>query len=158
MSPDLRAKITRAAVGGAMGISLVLLPYLEGERNKPYFDVAGIQTVCVGHTGHIEDRTYSPDECRAILNHDLQSAFGEIDRDVKVPLSPKTKAALASFTFNVGRTAFRKSTLLRRINAGEGAAACDELLKWVYAGGRKVAGLLKRRQFERELCIEGFQT
>lgn len=158
MSPDLRAKITRAAVGGAMGITLVLLPYLEGERNHPYLDVAGIETVCVGHTGHIEQRTYSPDECRAILNHDLQSAFGEIDRDVKVPLSPKTKAALASFTFNVGNRAFRNSTLLRRINAGEGAAACDELMRWTYAGGRKVAGLSRRRIVERDLCIEGFQS
>jgi len=158
MSPDLRAKIIRAAAGGAAAIALVVLPFLEGERNHPYFDVAGIETVCVGHTGHIEQRTYSPDECRAILNHDLQPALEEVTRDVKVPISAKTKAALASFTFNVGRTAFRKSTLLRRINAGEGAAACDELLKWVYAGGRKVAGLLKRRQFERELCIEGFQT
>src|SRR5260364_182162 len=70
-----------------------------------------------------------------------------------------TVAALASFVYHFGETKFARSTLLRRINAGEGARACSELSRWIYgkdnaSHGRKriQPGLVKRRKIERQLC------
>lgn len=69
---------------------------------------------------------------------------------------PETRrAALASFVYNVGEGQFSRSTLLRKLNAGDAREACAELSRWVYAGGRVLTGLVKRRAAERELCEVG---
>ncbi len=65
------------------------------------------------------------------------------------------KAALASFVYNVGETQFSRSTLLRKLNAGDVKGACAELSRWVYAGGKVYKGLVNRRMAERELCEQG---
>ena len=77
---------------------------------------------------------------------------------VDVPLSTGQLAAFTSFTYNVGVSNFESSTLRRRLNAGDFQGACDELLRWRYAtkAGVKVElpGLVRRREAERELCLE----
>jgi lysozyme len=70
-------------------------------------------------------------------------------------LTDKEHAAYLSFTYNLGVGAFSKSTLLKKLNQKEFEAACKELDKWVYAGGKKLNGLVKRRAAEREMCLEG---
>lgn len=62
------------------------------------------------------------------------------------------RAALYSFTYNVGVSAFRSSTLLKKLNNGDRKGACDELRKWTWAGGKQWKGLQTRREIERELC------
>jgi lysozyme len=52
----------------------------------------------------------------------------------------------------VGTEAFCKSTLARKLNAGD-PAACDELLRWTTAKGIQLPGLVKRREQERALCL-----
>lgn len=154
----LRSRLAGAAAGGVIALTVALVGWFEGREMVPYLDPVAIPTVCTGHTGPdvIMGRIYSTAECDALLAGDLGKAFAAVDRNVRVPLAPETRAALASFTFNVGEGALRSSTLLRKLNEGQGARACDELLRWTYAGGRQLAGLVKRRQAERELCIEGF--
>ena len=150
---------SKKKIAAVIAMAATTILGFEGYKSVPYLDSVNKPTVCIGHTGGVDmGRIYSKAECDELMRGDLGKAFQAVDRCIHVPLSDQTKAALASFTFNVGGTALCSSTLAVRLNRGEGAPACDELLKWVYAGGRKVAGLLKRRQFERELCIEGFQT
>ena len=66
---------------------------------------------------------------------------------------PNQFDALASFTFNVGADALRRSTLRRKINRYEHEAVPAELMKWIYANARKVAGLTHRRRLEGDLYI-----
>lgn len=92
----------------------------------PYKDPVGILTVCYGHTGPdiIPGKYYSDAECEALLNQDLKPVFATIDRQVKVPLNEYRKTALATFIYNVGPTAFGKSTMLKSsIRATLGARA-----------------------------------
>lgn len=153
----LKGRIAQATAGGAVAIAAAVVIWFEGVETRPYLDPISIPTVCVGHTGKVDmGRVYSDAECEALLKGDLGVAFAAVDRLVRVPIGDETRAALASFVFNVGTGAFQRSTLLQRLNAGHGAAACDELLRWTYAGGKQLPGLVKRRAAERELCRAGF--
>lgn len=62
-------------------------------------------------------------------------------------------SAMASATFNIGVSAFCGSTMARKANQGDRAGSCKALLMWVYAGGRKIQGLVNRRNAEYRLCM-----
>lgn len=156
--PGLRTKLIAAAGGGALLIATVFLggpDGVEGRRYVPYPDIAGVLTVCDGHTGAdiVRSKTYSDRECDSLLRADLQPVQVKVDSLVKVPLSEYQRAALYSFAFNIGIPAFSESTLLKKLNAGDQPGACDELRRWVFAGGRKWKGLMNRRDIERALCL-----
>ena len=72
----------------------------------------------------------------------------------KVPLNQNQYDALVSFTYNVGVGAYCGSTLVRKLNQGDYTGACNELRRWVYAGGKRVQGLANRREAERSLCLK----
>ncbi|MGQ7242829.1 lysozyme [Salinicola sp. V024] len=155
------------AVGGACGLALSLaigvVSHYEGTELEAYPDPVGIPTICTGHTGPTVElhQTKTPEECEALLAGDLGTAFDAIDRNVSPEINatmpPARRAGIASFIFNVGVGAFQRSTLLEQLNAGNVRAACDQLKRWVYAGGRQLAGLVKRRATERELCLMGLE-
>lgn len=158
MSSRLRNKLIAAAGGGAMLIASLLLggqDGVEGRKYVAYKDVAGVWTVCDGHTGRdiARGKTYTDRECDNLLWKDLQPAKKAVDSLVKVPLNEYQRAALYSFVFNVGSDAFSKSSLLRKLNKGDPAGACEEMRRWVYAGGLKWKGLQNRREMERSLCL-----
>lgn len=155
MNAPLAKKIAGAAVGGAFAIAVVLIQWFEGVRYTPYYDVAGVMTVCYGHTGPdiVLGKTYTQAECDALLQKDIAPAAAAVERAVKVPMTDMRKAALISFTYNVGVGALNKSTMLRKLNNGSTQEACDELRRWVKAGGKVWRGLTDRRAAERELCI-----
>lgn len=160
MSPALRNKIIGVSAAGALAIAGALLggnDGLEGRKYIPYYDVASVLTVCDGHTGKdiIPNKKYSDAECDALLQRYLTPVQRTVDAAVKVPLSKYQKAALYSFTYNVGQSAFTKSTLLKKLNTGDIKGACDELRRWTYAGGKPWKGLQNRREIERELCLAG---
>jgi lysozyme len=118
-------------------------PGVFGTGSRPHTGV----DVQIGH------RTRTEEQCRALLNSDLQRSWDAIDRYIKEPLKPWTRAALASFIFNVGVDAFSRSTLLKLLNQGRITDACNELLKWNKAGKQQLAGLIRRREAERRLCL-----
>ncbi|WP_333620409.1 lysozyme [Pantoea septica] len=158
MSNSLRNKLIAAAGGGAMLIATVFLggkDGVEGRVYEPYKDVAGVWTVCDGHTGTdiIKGKKYTDRECDRLLWSDLQPVKKAVDSLVKVPLNEYQRAALYSFTYNVGSGAFSKSTLLKKLNTGDQDGACEELRRWVYAGGMKFRGLMNRRDMERSMCL-----
>ncbi|EOT1200345.1 lysozyme [Cronobacter dublinensis] len=150
----LRTALVAAAAGGASFIAGVLIQDQEGVKYKPYLDPVGIPTVCAGITGPDVKmgKVYTKHECDELLNKHMQPVIKAVDASVKVPLSTYQRAALYSFTYNVGVSAFRSSTLLKKLNSGDRKGACDELRKWTWAGGKQWKGLQTRRDIERELC------
>jgi len=157
LSLSLRNKIIAAASGGALAIAAAMIPALEGDEHKPYQDITGVWTVCYGHTGPdiIRSKNYTESECKTLLDKDLQPFSRSVARSVKVPATEYQKAALITFSYNVGISAFEKSTLLKDLNAKRYQQACNGLRNWVYAGGKKWQGLINRREVEREVCLMG---
>ncbi len=148
------ARALALAGAGALAIAVSMIKPLEGLELVPYRDVAGVLTVCYGHTGKdiVEGKTYTEAECEALLDRDLGEVKRQIDPLIKPDLQEATKAALYSFTYNVGVGAFSRSTLLDKLNSGDVHGACKELHRWIYAGGKKWNGLITRRQVEDEIC------
>lgn len=155
----ITAKIRPLIAGGAAaaviaGAMLSGNNGLEGRRYTPYNDVGGILTVCDGHTGKdiIRGKKYSDSECDAFLAADLRIVAKGIDPVIQVPIPETTRAALYSFTYNVGVGAFKSSTLLKKLNAGDIPGACDQLKRWTYAAGKEWKGLITRREIEHDVC------
>lgn len=125
----------------------------EGVRTVAYKDPVGIPTICFGETRDVKlgDKA-TLEQCKAMLGDRVQQFGLAVDACVHVPMSPSRKAAMVSFSYNVGTEAFCKSTLVRKLNARD-PAACDELLRWTTAKGIQLPGLVKRREQERALCL-----
>ena len=88
-----------------------------------------------------------------LLGRDLEASERWVDSLVKKPLSEIQFSVLVSFTFNVGAGEFQRSTLRMKLNRGEYQNAADEFPKWRRAGGRILAGLVRRRAAERALFL-----
>lgn len=162
LSPQLKKSIAGVVSGGALAIAAAFLggkDGVEGRVYEPYKDVAGVWTVCDGITGSgvVRGKNYTGRECDTLLWQRIREVKAQVDPLVKVPLGEYQRAALYSFTYNVGIGSFSKSTLLKRLNAGDQEGACNELRRWVYAGGVKWKGLLNRREMERSLCLGDFE-
>ncbi len=151
---SLSVRSLAATGASAFVMAIAMIAPLEGLEFKPYHDAVGVLTVCYGHTGKdiIEGKADSELECEMLLEADLLQVKQQIDPLITSPVSETTRAALYSFTFNVGVGAFSRSTLLKKLNNGDIQSACMELHRWVYAGGRKWKGLVTRRQIEEEIC------
>ncbi len=160
-------KAKLAALGLAACIPLV--GFYEGLKVKTYLDPVGIATVCYGHTGKDVKlgQTYTLAQCDEILAQDLLKANAIVNSCVTGPLTPNQRTAFVSFAFNVGpgttgvKDGFcrlksgRPSSILNAINSGNARHGCDLLLAWDKAGGKTLAGLTKRRQAERAICLKG---
>jgi lysozyme len=85
------------------------------------------------------------------LEHDLEMFARGLSGLVRVPLSDNQWSALLSLTYNIGLRALAQSTLLRWLNAGDYTKAGEEFARWVYDGGQRIEGLVKRRAAEAEL-------
>lgn len=132
----------------------------EGFRAKAYRDGGGVWTVGYGHTSDsnltVTSTTVVSDaEAERLLRLDLREAEDAVNAYVKVPLNQNQFDALVSFTFNVGGSAFAKSTLLKKLNAGDYDAVPKELARWNKDNGKVVAGLTNRRAAEAGLWATG---
>ncbi|HEX6992235.1 MAG TPA: lysozyme [Gemmatimonadales bacterium] len=133
--------------------ALALLREFEGCRLTAYQDVAGVWTIGYGHTGPDVQGglTITQPQADDLLRADAQKAGDAVLACVSVPLTDGQYGALVSFVYNLGPGALAKSTLLRKLNAGDYAGAQGEFRKWCHAGGKFYAGLLRRRQAEAAL-------
>jgi lysozyme len=131
----------------------------EGLRLTAYLDVAGILTIGYGSTGsHVRPgMKITEEQAEALLKKDLDRFEARVENYVKVPLSDNQFAALVSFDFNTG--ALHKSTLLKKLNAGDYKSVPGELMKWTKAkvNGKltTVQGLVNRRTSEVGLWKSG---
>lgn len=165
----MRSKVIQGTAGAiALAVSaLVLSPsgletikQHEGLRTRAYLDSAGVPTICYGSTRNVfVPSTATLAECERRLVQDTGMAGKAIQRNVKVKLTQSQYDALVDFTFNLGETNLRNSTLLKYINAGECRKAVREFSRWVYAGPKgakkKLGGLVKRRAKNAEDFSKG---
>lgn len=148
--------IDRRAVA-ALSVSaaaLVGIAVHEGWSDRPYLDSVGIQTIGFGRTAGVRpgEKTTVERELIALLR-DAEGRKAAIAECVSVPLHQHELDAYMSLAYNIGTGAFCGSTLVRKLNAGDYAGACREILRWNKAGGRVLPGLEKRRQAEYRQCI-----
>ena len=137
-------------------IAVSCVSVFEGLRTYAYNDPVGIPTICFGETKGVKlGDTATISECKDMLADSLMLANKAVEKCTKVPLTDYRHAALVSFTYNVGGGSYCSSTLLRKLNAGDTVGACDQLLRWKYAKGIALPGLLNRRIKEREMCLKG---
>lgn len=133
----------------------------EGFSARPYRDPAGVWTIGLGS---IWDFRQAPPRrvtestpwtslatARLCLLAELHLAVLTVAQEVRQPLTDNQRAALEDFVFNLGAGNLAASTLLRDLNAGDFAGAAAEFDKWDHAGGKELAGLLRRRELETAL-------
>ena len=134
---------------------LELTKAFEGCRLTAYQDIAGTWTIGYGHTaGVTAGINCTQEQADAWLAQDIQTVVDQINRDVKVGLTQGAFNALVDFGFNLGVHALKTSTLWKKLNAGDIAGAAAEFPRWDHAGGKEVAGLLRRRQAEQREFLE----
>ena len=132
-----------------------LLKYFEGCKLTAYQDSVGVWTIGYGHTkGVYEGMTITQEEAEQMLLTELEEYEGYVEKYVTVPLTQNQFDALVVWVYNLGPTNFRRSTLLKELNSGNYTAAGNEITKWNKAGGKVLAGLVKRREAEAELFNE----
>ncbi len=146
-----KRKVTIAA------ICVACIAPAEGLRRVAYSDPVGIPTICFGETRGVKlGERATTEQCKAMLEtRVVQDFIPGVEKCVKVPMPAEREAAFVSFAYNVGVEKFCKSSVARKYNSGDTAGACDALLLYTKARGITLPGLVKRRENERQLCMEG---
>lgn len=157
MEPPKRGKGRLAVIMGTAAAALTLstVSLWEGKSNDPYRDIVGVQTVCYGET-RVAMRRYTDAQCADMLADGLGDfATVVLDRNPQLRDRPHQLAAATSLAYNIGATAYWRSTVARRFSQGRWRDGCDAILLWNKAGGKVVRGLVRRRQAERAICLAG---
>lgn len=146
-------KLAAKIGAGAAALTVSLVTVWEGYSPMVYADPIGRAAVCWGHDnpGLIRGAIYTREQCEALLGADLLKHADAL-ACIKTPMTDGQKAAFVSFAYNVGVGAFCGSTLVKLASAGDMAAACAQLSRWTFAGGKQLPGLVKRRADERRIC------
>jgi lysozyme len=139
-------------------VNLSIIKKYEGLKLEAYICPAGVATVGFGSTFYPDGRRVklgdkiTIQEAESILLHDIKRFEKEVRNSVKIEITNNQLSALISFVYNVGASAFRKSTLLRKVNANPTDINIhNEFMRWTRAGGKVLPGLVKRRAEESRL-------
>lgn len=137
-----------------------LIKRFEGLELEAYQDIAGVWTIGYGHTETARPgMRVTEDEAEELLRRDLKVFERAVNSLVKVDLRQHEFDALVSLAFNIGGGALRRSTALRRLNAGDRYGAAEAMTWWNKAtvGGTltAVAGLTRRRDAEADMFLGG---
>lgn len=127
-----------------------------------YHDPVGFPTIGYGRLLSRERwaplEQYAPitqEQAEAWLEQDIERALASVSRLVTQRVTTEQTAALADFAFNCGPGNLQISSLLRMVNRGEFFGAAEQFMRWVYAAGVKLPGLVRRRAAERDLFLQG---
>lgn len=137
-----------------------LICNFEGLRLKAYDDGVGVWTIGYGTTKYPngirvkKGDTCTLDQAKAYMQNDLKAFEQTVNSAVKVPVSQNQFDALVSLAYNIGSTAFKNSTLVKRLNEGNYKAAANQFDVWVNAGGKRMQGLVNRRTTEKALFLK----
>lgn len=137
------------------GIDLLkVLEEGKGFSSKSYICSSGKRTIGYGHVILPDDNIIEPiteDQAEDILEKDVTAAENAINKYVKIPLTQNQFDALVCFVFNVGRTNFKTSTLLKFINEQLWDKIPKQFMRWVYHDKKLIKGLENRRKIEVRL-------
>jgi lysozyme len=135
-----------------------LIKKFEGYKDKAYQDVKGIWTIGFGLTQYPNGVKVQPgdtitrEQGEQYFKQTLQKFAQGVEDSVKAKINNNQFSALVSLAYNIGLTAFKNSTLLKLVNNNPNNPAIqNEFMKWVYSGGKKVNGLITRREAESKL-------
>lgn len=156
-------RLSGKAVSGGIAAAVIALatPFIatwEGKRNYAYLDTIArpaVWTVCYGQTGPkaYHGAYYTDKECADMLRQEVGEFYQRIAACMTNPNIPvSVQASLLELAYNAGSSAVCQSTAMRKANAGDYRGACDELDRWVKAGGNTVRGLVNRRNASQEMC------
>ena len=148
-----------ARVADAMPLALELVARFEGMHTRPYVDPVGVATIGMGTTAYPDGRRVTLTDPPISRDHALVLARWYMrSRCLPTVLrlcpqidTPGRLAAILDWSYNLSASRLAASTLRRRINAEEWGAVPTELRRWVFAGGRRWAGLVRRREAEAAL-------
>jgi len=149
-------KSSRMPVGTLFVLAACLTAIMgyEGHKEEAYLDSVGVPTIGYGTTEGVElGQRVTAAEAEQLLLRDATQVGDAIKTCVTVPLHQYEYDAFVSLAYNIGGGAFCKSTLVKKLNAGDYTGACNEIPRWVYAGGQKLHGLEIRRERERKTCL-----
>lgn len=152
-------KDTEPAPVDAVEVAAALCRRFEGFYAEPYLCPAGVPTIGYGATHYADGRAVlltDPPISREAAERLLLLSLRRVYLPAVLALcpgvtEPRRLAALVDFTFNLGPGRLRGSTLRRRVNAQEWGDVPAELRKWVYGGGKRLRGLVLRRDAEADL-------
>ena len=149
--------IPRKAIAGLSlsAAALVGLLVQEGYRERAYTPVPGdVVTIGFGTTGGVKPGdTTTPERALVRSLADVQKFDGALKQCVTVPLHQHEYDAYLQLSYNIGSGAFCRSTLVRKLNAGDYAGACQQILVWDKFKGQPLRGLTLRRQREYAECM-----
>lgn len=154
------SRVKKTAAVGALAVAVV--GGAEGLRQSAYPDPATRGhpwTICYGHTGPevTPGMRKSLEECKDLLLADLDKHAEPLERCMPAikDAPPGRYVAFLSISVNIGTAGVCRSSIARDFNAGRIREACNDLLKFNRAAGFVMPGLTRRRQKERELCLQG---
>ena len=158
---SIKTKLIAAFIAAGLSAPAAFFVYdvtvpSEGVELQVYLDPVSLPTVCVGRMDKKLKlgQTFTLDECMEMLAEDWKKHQAQLDSVVKVPYkSDWQKEALTDFTFNVGIGNVQSSTLIRLLNQGKHVEACQQLSRWVKAGGKTLKGLVTRRKNTMPYCL-----
>ena len=146
---------TMVAALALSAAGLVGIANWEQFAPRTYADAVGVPTIGYGTTEGVKPgQTITPERALVkLLQHVDKDSAAAVRRCVTVPLFQHEFDAYVSLTYNVGSANFCNSTLVKLLNQGQYAQACEQILRWDRAGGRQLRGLTSRRQAERDTCM-----
>ncbi len=134
---------------------LDLIKKFEGCELKAYQDSVGVWTIGYGHTKGVEEgQEITQDEAEDMLASELDEYEGYIRDMVECDLEQNQFDALVAWVYNLGPTNLRSSTMLKRLNKKDFDDVPNQIKRWDKAGGKVLAGLVRRREAE-SLLFEG---
>ena len=133
-------------------VGVELIKEFEGCKQVAYQDSVGVWTIGYGHTKDVyEGQLAIKKTIERWLQEDLEEFESYVSKLVKVELNQNQFDALVAWTYNLGPTNLKESTMLRKLNYGDYASVPDEMRRWNKAGGEVLNGLVRRRDAEANL-------
>ena len=140
----------------ALNIAKSIAKPFEGWSFKVYICPAGYPTIAWGHRCSKDHAPVTVEQGEIYLNSDMLKALNGALRHCPGLISDNKKlGSIADFCFNLGVGRLQTSTLKRRINQGDWEEVIYELGRWIYGGGRKLPGLIRRRAAEAAFMERG---
>jgi len=132
------------------GVSL--LKKFEGCKLRTYLDAVDVPTIAYGRTKDVKiGDICTQQQAEDWLEEELVEYEGYVEKAVTVPLEQNQFDALVSWTYNLGPSNLTRSSMLRVLNASDYDNVPEQIMRWNKAGGRVLAGLVRRREAEAEM-------
>lgn len=135
-----------------------LIKQFEGFRPEAYQDSVGVWTIGYGTT-RIDGQpvkqgmTITQDQALQLAQQEVNKLWSQIESILKVKINDNQMNALVDFAYNLGFDSLRNSTLMRLVNESKFDEAANQFPRWVYASGKVLPGLVKRREAEKQLFL-----